>query len=66
MLSEPLSKVSVPLTVVILTAVSAAARAIEPPVNIINIIEVPPRLPDATHVFPVIFVIVMFPLSNYT
>jgi hypothetical protein len=60
MLTEPASKVSVPLTVVRRTAVSAAARAIELPAT-----KPEPLLSyavvDATQVLPVRFAIVIVP-----
>ncbi len=68
MLIEPASKVSVPLTVVIRTAVSAAPRAIEPAelIKILAPLLVMATLPDATQVFPVTFEMTIAPESTST
>jgi len=65
MLIEPASKVSVPLTVVMRTAVRTAASAIEPPVTkTTKPVSADPPLPDEDQVLPVRFVIVILPLIN--
>jgi len=64
MFTVPASKVSAPF-VVIRTAVSTAASAIEPPVTITNVpVSADPALPDADQVLPVTFVIVILPPIN--
>ena len=67
MLIEPASNVSVPLTVVIRTAVSTAPSAIDP-AELSNILVplVIAKLPDATQVFPVTFAITINPESTST
>ena len=63
MLTEPASNTSVPLTVVMRTAVRAAPSAIEPPVTKTRKPEsADPPLPDEHQVLPVRFVIVILPL----
>lgn len=62
MLIEPASNVSVPFTVVIRTRSKVAAKAIFPPEYMAKgVFEVTKR-PEATQVFPVIFVITKVPL----
>ena len=55
---------SVPLTVVMRTAVKTAPRGTEPPVIHINSPEVSPKIPDAAHVLPVTLVMVILPAIN--
>ena len=63
MLIEPRSKVSAPLEV-ILTAVRTEPRVTEPPVIQTNSPEFSPQTPDAVHMFPDKFIMVMLPLTE--
>ena len=61
MLIVPASKVSVPLTVVMRTAVSAAARDIVPPIIDVFVVFDLPITPKDAQTFPVIFEITTVP-----
>ena len=67
MLIVPASKVSVPLTVVILTRSSVPERFFEPPPKFVNPVnETPlPIMCDDTHVLEVILLITKFPEKEY-
>ena len=49
----PASKVSVPLTVVMRTAVNAAAKGIDPADILVKVDDCLPKTPASLHVFPV-------------
>ena len=58
---EPASKVSVPLTVVMRTAVRAAPNAIIPALLVTRVPFVSPVCPLSIQLFPEIFVMIIFP-----